>query len=42
MAICGFDCPGGRLCVVKARTFSGDRRQEIATQLARLVNCRLR
>jgi len=37
-----FDCPGGRLCVVKARTFSGDRRQEIATQLARLVNSRLR
>ena len=37
-----FDCPGGRLCVVKAHTASGDRRQEIATQLARLVESRLR
>ena len=37
-----FDCPGGRLCVVKARTFSGDRRQQIAAQLAALVHSRLR
>jgi hypothetical protein len=37
-----FDCPQGRLCVVKARTFSGDRREAIATQLARLVESRLR
>jgi hypothetical protein len=37
-----FDCPGGRLCVVKAGTFSGDRRQQIATQLAGLVQSRLR
>jgi hypothetical protein len=37
-----FDCPHGRLCVVKARTFSGDRREAIATQLARLVDSRLR
>jgi hypothetical protein len=37
-----FDCPHGRLCVVKASTFSGDRREEIATQLARLVESRLR
>jgi hypothetical protein len=37
-----FDCPGGRLCVVKARTFSGDRREAIATQLSRLVEGRLR
>ena len=36
-----FDCPGGRLCAVKARTASGDRRQEIATRLARLVVSRL-
>jgi len=37
-----FDCPHGRLCVVKARTASGDRREQIATQLARLVERRLR
>ncbi len=37
-----FDCPQGRLCVVKARTFSGDRREAIATELARLVESRLR
>jgi hypothetical protein len=37
-----FDCPGGRLCAVKARTASGDRRQEIATHLAGLVESRLR
>ena len=37
-----FDCPGGRLCVVKARTFSADRREQIATELARLVESRLR
>ena len=37
-----FDCPQGRLCVVKARTLSGDRREAIATQLARLVESRLR
>lgn len=37
-----FDCPSGRLCVVKARTASGDRRQDIATKLAGLVNSRLR
>jgi hypothetical protein len=36
-----FDCPGGRLCAVKARTFSGDQRRQIATQLARLVRSRL-
>jgi hypothetical protein len=37
-----FDCPQGRLCVVKVRTVSGDRRQQIATKLARLVESRLR
>lgn len=37
-----FDCPQGRLCVVKVRTASGDRRQQIATQLARSVERRLR
>ena len=37
-----FDCPHGRLCVVKASTFSGDRQEQIATQLARLVEGRLR
>ena len=37
-----FDCPQGRLCVVKVRTASGDRRQQIATKLARLVESRLR
>jgi len=37
-----FDCPRGRLCVVKARTNSGDRREQIATGLARLVERRLR
>ncbi len=37
-----FDCPQGRLCVVKAHTASGDRREQIATQLARLVESRLR
>lgn len=30
-----FDCPSGRLCVVKARTFSGDQREQIATKFAR-------
>lgn len=37
-----FDCPHGRLCVVKARTNSSDRRDQIAAQLARLVESRLR
>ena len=37
-----FDCAGGRLCVVKARTNSGDRREQIALQLARLVQSGLR
>jgi len=37
-----FDCPHCRLCVVKARPASGDRREQIATQLARLVESRLR
>ncbi|HJQ66544.1 MAG TPA: hypothetical protein VJ816_09220 [Gemmatimonadales bacterium] len=37
-----FDCPQGRLCVVKAQTASGDRREQIVTQLARLVESRLR
>jgi hypothetical protein len=37
-----FDCPGGRLCVVKARTRSGDRRGEITAELARLVTSRVR
>lgn len=37
-----FDCPQGRLCVVKAHTASGDRREQIATTLARLVESRLR
>ena len=37
-----FDCPHGRLCVVKAHTVSGDRREQIATQLARHVESRLR
>jgi hypothetical protein len=37
-----FDCANGRFCVVKARTASGDRREEIATKLARLVESRLR
>jgi Protein of unknown function (DUF3558) len=36
-----FDCAGGRFCVVKARTASGDHRQEIATKLARTVQGRL-
>lgn len=37
-----FDCAHGRMCVVMAHTFSGDRREQIATQLARLVESRLR
>jgi hypothetical protein len=37
-----FECSPGGLCVVKARTASGDRREQIATQLARLVESRLR
>ncbi len=37
-----FDCPHGRLCVVQATTRSGDRRQQIVAQLARLVESRLR
>jgi hypothetical protein len=37
-----FDCPHGRLCVVKVHTASGDRREQVATQLARLVESRLR
>lgn len=37
-----FDCPHGRLCVVKAHTVSGDGREQIATRLARLVESRLR
>jgi hypothetical protein len=37
-----FDCPGKRLCVVKVRTASGDRRQETATRLAGLVASRLK
>jgi hypothetical protein len=36
-----FPCAAGRMCVVKARTASGDRRQEIALRLARLVNGRV-
>lgn len=36
-----FDCVHGRLCVVKARTASGDHRQQIALQLARLLASRL-
>jgi hypothetical protein len=36
-----FDCAHGRLCVVKARTASGDHRQQIALQLARLLDSRL-
>lgn len=37
-----FDCAGDRFCVVNARTASGDRRAQIALQLARLVEGRLR
>lgn len=37
-----FDCPQGRLCVVKVRTASSDGREQSATQLARLVESRLR
>jgi hypothetical protein len=37
-----FDCPGGRLCVVKGHTVSGDQRQQIVTEIARLVQSRLR
>jgi hypothetical protein len=37
-----FNCGRGGLCVVKARTASGDRREQIATQLARLADSRLR
>jgi hypothetical protein len=37
-----FDCPHGRLCVVKVHTASSDRREQTATQLARLVESRLR
>jgi hypothetical protein len=37
-----FECPGGRLCVVKARTASADGREQIATQFAKLVGSRLR
>jgi hypothetical protein len=36
-----FDCAHGRLCVVKARTASGDHREQIAMQLARLLDSRL-
>ena len=37
-----FDCSGRRLCAVKVHTASGEGRKETATQLARLVESRLR
>ncbi|HEY6059975.1 MAG TPA: hypothetical protein VIV10_05270 [Gemmatimonadales bacterium] len=36
-----FECANGRLCVVKVRTASNDRREQIVMQLARLLNSRL-
>ncbi len=37
-----FACAGDRFCVVKARTASGAKREQIANRLARLVEGRLR
>jgi hypothetical protein len=36
-----FDCPGSRFCAVKARTASGEHREQIARQFAQLVATRL-
>jgi len=37
-----FECAGGRPCVVKARTASSERREQIAAEAARLVHSRVR
>ena len=37
-----FDCAAGRICVVKVRTAASKTRQDVATQLTRLADSRLR
>ncbi len=37
-----FSCGRGQFCVVKARTYSGGKREQIALQLAQIIEKRLR